>query len=173
MRKSLPRSAHFYIWSVVVAALAVFPLWQYAWSGPPWSSGANIPLMVLLLVLTAVAAHFPLQVGPQYNVDLITAVQLAALLLFGPPAALLVIGVGALLGLLALRLRQRITDSRFRRSWRNIAFNVATYTLASGAGGAVYFSLLPHAVPAPAGPRASAAILAEPGPSVRILCPLS
>jgi hypothetical protein len=147
----LSAAAHAYIWSVGLAALALLGVWTRAWRGTVLFEPSLLPLMVLFLVLAAVAVHFPLHVGPKYNVNTQTAVQFAALLLFGPPAAMAIVGTGAFAGLTALKIRLRLTRSRHFRSWRNIAFNTGQLMLATGLAGAVYFNCLPHAVPAPKG----------------------
>jgi putative nucleotidyltransferase with HDIG domain len=105
-------------------------------------------LLGMLFVLEAVAAHFPLEIGPKYNVNAVTAVDFAALLLFGPPVAMVLASAGLGVGLIAIRVRTHL-QGRTRRSWRSIVFGMSQTMITTAAGGAVYFAVLPHQVPAP------------------------
>jgi putative nucleotidyltransferase with HDIG domain len=137
-----------FIWAVGVLALAAACGWGVAWKGPVLTDGVQQLLFALLLPLAALAVHFPLHVGPKYNVTLVAAVQFAALLLLGPPAAIGLMAIAAFVGLAGIRLRTWM-QGRTQRTWRSIFFNVSQHVLSTAAGGVAYFGPLPHTIPAP------------------------
>ena len=137
-----------FIWAVGILAIVAALGWMVAWHGPKLQGVTEKLLFILLLPLAALAVHFPLHVGPKYNVTLVAAVQFAALLLLGPPAAITLIAVAAFLGLVGIRVRTSL-QGRTQRTWRSIFFNVAQHMLSTAAGGLAYFGVLPHEIPAP------------------------
>jgi putative nucleotidyltransferase with HDIG domain len=137
-----------FIWAVCVLAMLAALAWTVAWNGPVLQSVTQRLLFILLMPLAALAVHFPLHVGPKYNVTLVAAVQFAALLLLGPPAAMALIAIAALLGLVGIRVRTSLRGHT-QRTWRSIFFNVAQHVLSTAAGGVAYFGILPHQIPAP------------------------
>ena len=149
MRKTLPLSAQIYVWSVVAAAVLLFVGWTGAWHAPVLQSATGLAPVALMFVLGVAATQFPLEVTAKYNLDLFTAVQFAALLLFGPIPAMLIAGGCWLVGPLILKARAALTGSRTRRTWRTILFNIAQQILSTGIGGIAYFSFLPHQLPSP------------------------
>ena len=149
VRKGLPLRVELFIYAVGAAAAALLLLWLRLWGGPTPHDPTSILLLVLLGGLTVASAQFPLHLASGFNVNLVTAVMFAALLLFGPPIAMLLVGGSYALGLALLGLRQYLATGRFRRTWRNILFNTSQIVVSLAAGGLVYFSILPHQLPAP------------------------
>ena len=149
MRTGLPLRVQLFIYGVGAAAAALLLLWLRLWHGPTPLTPTSILLLVLLGGLTIASAQFPLHLASGFNVNLVTAVMFAALLLFGPPTAMLLVGASYAIGLGLLGLRQYLTTGRFRRTWRNILFNTSQIVVSLAAGGLVYFSILPHQLPAP------------------------
>ncbi len=155
MRATLARPAQLYLWLVVAGAAVLLAGWSLAWPDHLAALSANagatsarqVALEAILVLLGIIATHFPLVVTPRYEVDVSTAVYFATLLLFGPPAAMLLNGASQLLGETSLGLR-RLAAGRRMRSARSILFNSAQVMLATGAGGAAYYAWLPHQAPA-------------------------
>ncbi len=141
----LALSAWRYLWSVVLAAGTFPALWLLAWRGPlPTAYG----VMALLVALAVAAQHFPLPLTPHYKPDVSAAVYFAMLLLFGAPAAMILVGLSQLLAGSSLSLRRASSGKRMR-TIRSVPFNAAQAVLAVGLGGLVCYSLLPHLLPAP------------------------
>src|SRR5688572_3259619 len=149
MLKAFPLRVYLYIFGVAAAAAALLLLWLRVWGGPAPRDPTTIFLLVVMGGLTVASAQFPLHLTSGFNVNLVTAVMFAALLLFGPPVAMLLVGVSYAAGLALLGLRQYLTLGRFRRRWDNILFNASQIVLTIGIGGLVYYSILPHQLPAP------------------------
>ena len=149
MRKGLPLRVRLYIYAVGAAAGGLLLLWLRLWRGPALHDPTSILLLVLLGGLTIASAQFQLHLRSGFNVNVVTAILFAALLLFGPPTAMLLVGPSYALGLALLGLRHYLTERRFRRTWRNILFNSSQLLVSLAVGGLVYYTFLPHEIPAP------------------------
>src|SRR5687767_11734425 len=125
MRKALPLRVQIFIYGVGAAAAALLLLWQQLWRGPAPFESTSLILLVLLGGLTVASAQFPLHLASGFNVNLVTAVMFAALLLFGPPTAMALVGGCYALGLLVHGVVLRLKGSRLRRTWRNALFNAS------------------------------------------------
>ena len=114
-------AAKLYLGAVAVAALgaALAAVSHAAVPGP-----ARLALALALAAATALAACFPLHLGPGTKLSLDTALLVAAVLLFEPGVAVLVVGVGALLA-----------DAARRQPWDQTLFNLALRVLLVAAGG--------------------------------------
>src|ERR671936_868312 len=146
---SWPWPARGYLWLVALCAIGLLAYWVQAWHGRTPAGSADLGLMVLLPILAAMAQHFPLQVGPQRKVDVSIAIYFACLWLFGAPLAMALVGASQLLGQSTLALRRNPSTGQRLRTARSVLFNTSQYMLATGLGGLVYYSLLPHLAPAP------------------------
>jgi len=91
---------------MALSGLGALAYWAWAWRGP---APANVGLVVFLGALAAFAQHFPLPIGPRHKVDASSAVYFAALLLFGMPVALGLVGVSQLVDFIRVREPQLIT----------------------------------------------------------------
>ena len=149
MRKGLPLRVQLFIYGVGAGAAALLLLWLKLWRGRTPNDPTSVLLLVLLGGLTVASAQFQLHLRSGFNVNVVTAVLFAALLLFGPPTAMLLVGLSYATGLALLGLRHYLTERRFRRTWRNILFNSSQLVVSLGVGGLVYYSILPHQLPAP------------------------
>ena len=148
-RNGLPLRVQLFIYGVGALAGALLLLWLRLWTGPTPHDPTSTLLLVLLGGLTIAAAQFPLHLRSGFNVNLVTAVMFAALLLFGPPAAMVLLGACYALGLVTHGVVLRLRGSKLRRSWRNVLFNAAQIMVSLGLGGLVYYSIVPHQLPAP------------------------
>jgi PAS domain S-box-containing protein len=141
----MARTARIYLALLILAAVGLLAWWLAQWGAWPTAS----PVLVATLLLFAVAAqHFPLEIAPGYKVTASSAAYFAALLVFGPPATLVLIGVGQLLGGLGLFLRRDPASGRRLRGPMGILFNAAQLVLAFGLGGLITAAALPHQPPA-------------------------
>lgn len=116
------------VYACLTAVLAgiVFVVWGRVL---PLRAGLHDPLPLAFLLLIAVAVLFPLQLGPRHKTTVGAAPEFAALLLFGPPLAMAVVGLAAASANLALRWRGK------RGTW-DVAFNTGQLALAVGIAGA-------------------------------------
>lgn len=121
---------------LVVAAPAV--ALTAALLGLPVGPPGDPVLMVVLLVLGAVAANFPVMVSPRYKADAAPAVYLAAVLLFAPAMAVAVIGLSRLLGDGVLCLRRNPATGRRRRQPLDLVFNTSQLMVAGGLAALAY-----------------------------------
>lgn len=135
-----------YLWLVLLAAGALLVYWARAWNGP---LPADYTQVTTLIVLAVAAQHFPLTLTPQYKIDISIGVYFTGLLLLGPPAAMVLVGVSQALGQVTFALRRHSTSGRPLRSVRQSLFETGQLMLATGLGGLVYFSIIPHWAPAP------------------------
>jgi hypothetical protein len=141
----LPRAARIYLALMLLAAAGLLLAWPRSWTGPlPGRPG----LVAFLILLAALAQHFPLRLSPRYHVDASSAVYFAALLLLGAPAATILAGTSQVIGGLTLWLRRDPRSGVRRRGLRGVAFNAAQQVLATGLAGLAYDALLPHTAPA-------------------------
>src|SRR5688572_30412389 len=95
----LPRRARIYLLCVCAAAGAAF-VGSLTWltnaggseSLPHWSRPELAAVLAQLVVLSAVAQHCPLTLGPRRKQDLTQMVHLAILFLAGTPLAVVLVG---------------------------------------------------------------------------------
>src|SRR5436190_20175094 len=146
---SLSLGARVYIWLVVAAAAAMLAYWQRVWQRPIVPDTHTLGLMFTLVGLAILTMHFPLAVTPRYKVTLSLAIYFACLLLFGPPAAMVLVGGAQLLGGATLIARRNPATGQRMRTVRSALFNTGQYMLATGFAGLVYYAFLPHLAPAP------------------------
>jgi signal transduction histidine kinase len=147
---NLPLRARVYLWSMVVAAVGLLVFWLVAWQGTSVSSPHTLSLMALFTCLAVVAIHFPLTVAPRQKVNLSSAVYFGSLLLFGAPAAMVLVGVAQLVGGITLAARRHPVPGKRMRSARSVLFNAGQFMVATGLAGLAYYSFLPQVAPAPA-----------------------
>jgi putative nucleotidyltransferase with HDIG domain len=121
---------------LVVAAPAV--ALTAALAGLPAGAPGDPVLMVVLLLLGAGAANFPVMVSPRYKADAAPAVYLAAVLLFAPATAVAVIGLSRLLGDGVLCLRTNPATGRHRRRPLDLVFNTSQLMVAGGLAALAY-----------------------------------
>lgn len=116
-----------------------------------WMSPVSIqPASLGLLFILAVSAiNFPLPATPRRRIDASVAVYFACLLLYGTPVGMAVVGISALTGRAILAIRANRGEGSLARALEEAMFTAALLMLATAAGGAVYFGLLPHSSPAP------------------------
>jgi len=109
-------------------------------------AGSRDPLlMVLLVLLGAVAANFPIMVSPRYKTDASPAIDLAMVLLFPPATAVALVGLSRILGDGSLCLRRNPTTGTRRRHPIDLVFNVSQLMIAAAAAAVVYHGLAPSA----------------------------
>lgn len=135
-----------YLCLVLAAAAGLLVYWVWRWDGPPPSNYAQLATLVFLAVA---AQHFPLTLTPQYKIDVSIGVYFTGLLLFGPPAAMILVGVSQLLGQATLDLRRHPVSGRPLRSVRQSLFSTGQLMIATGLGGLVYFNVIAEWAPAP------------------------
>jgi PAS domain S-box-containing protein len=144
----LPLRARLYLW--LIAGLGVATLAAAARAGsalPP----RDLALAVSLVVLAALAQHFLLEVGSHHKIDMSLAADFAALLLFPPAAAIVVVGLAQALGQATLALRRNPATGRRRRGLRGILFNTGQLVVATALGALVYRAAgLPELLAVPA-----------------------
>ena len=137
----LPRRARLYLLFVCAAAAASFA------AAVSWLMGGAIALPHLerpdlaavfaqLVVLSVVAQHFPLAIGPRRKQDLTQMVHLAILLLAGTPLAVMLIGCTEAVGQ-SLYLLRRDKQGRRLRGPNSVLFNTAQITLGIAVAGIV------------------------------------
>jgi HD-GYP domain-containing protein (c-di-GMP phosphodiesterase class II) len=95
----------------------------------PFPDGSGIALAVLLSVFVAVAYRFPIHFDVKSNIVLDTSMVYAAVLLFEPGIAMLIVLVGALVGHASRRFDPE-----------ELLFNVSQVTLQASFGGVVLMS---------------------------------
>jgi signal transduction histidine kinase len=148
MATKLPLRVKVYAATLPLAAGLCFLWW---WTPSPggagvisreWLLSSQLLLPALFATLAALAVLFPLPLSPGYLLTLDTVVNFAALLLFGPPVAMLTAGLGTAAANLALAAQGK------RDRW-NVAFNIGQKALAVGVAGGVLYGLLPRRAPFP------------------------
>ncbi len=118
--------------SVAVAAGA-----QLVWlAESPSSFSSDYALMTILVVLGAVANHFPVELTARFKTNAATAVHFAMVLLFPGPQAIALVGVSVLIGNATLALR-RNGEGRRRRGLYDTLFNTAQMMVAAAAAATV------------------------------------
>ena len=113
-----------------------------AGQGPP--TLAQPGLALALTALAVAAQHFPFRLGAKHKATAAIGAYFAALLLFGPTAAMALTAASQFLGGLTLRLRRNPRTGRRRRGRAEVLFNTAQLTLAVGLAGLVRRALLAH-----------------------------
>lgn len=116
-------------------ATLVQALWLEAWNGP-WTTA--YPLMLVLIVLGAVACHFPVELTPRFKAHPANAVYFAMLLLFPPPVAVALVGLAALLGNGTLAMR-RSRDGRPKRTAYDAILNASQWMIATALAALVLY----------------------------------
>jgi putative nucleotidyltransferase with HDIG domain len=121
---------------LVVAAPAV--ALTAALVGLPAVAPGDPVVMVVLLLLGAGAANFPVMISPRYKADAAPAVYIAAVLLLAPATAVAVIGLSRLLGDGVLCLRRNPATGRPRRQPLDLVFNTSQLMVAGGLAALAY-----------------------------------
>ena len=137
-RRVLPLRAKLYVW--LVAGLGVACLGLAARAGPPLAP-SQLGLAASLLVLGILAQHYLLEVALHHKIDMSLAAYFAALLLFPPAAAVVLVGVAQALGQATLALRRNPATGQRRRGLRGILFNTGQLVMATGLGAIVHAAL--------------------------------
>src|SRR5207249_2510674 len=83
------------------------------------------------------------------KVNLSLAIYFACLLLFGPPAAIVLVCAAQLLGGATLMARRNPMTGHRMATARSVLFNTGQYMLATGLSGLAYYAFLPPIAPAP------------------------
>jgi diguanylate cyclase (GGDEF)-like protein/PAS domain S-box-containing protein len=123
--KAMPRSVQIYLLLVVLTA-GVSAVWLLANEGLPETS--QLPLAALITACMTLAWLYSLPVGFKTHFYLDTAVLIAAVLLFEPGTAIVIVGLGTLA---AQRVRRRFWDeSLFNTAQAMIQAAVAALTMA-------------------------------------------
>src|SRR5918911_4412789 len=145
----LPLRARVYVW--LVAGLGVVTLAGAARAAPVALSAGDLGLGVSLVVLGVLAQHFLLEVAPHHKIDMSLAAYFAALLLFPPAAASILVGLAQVLGQATLALRRNPATGRRRRGLRGILFNTGQLVVATALAALVYTAVgLPELLAIPA-----------------------
>ena len=133
-----------FAWAIGLLAALTIGVSSRLWPAHPgdW----NIT-WVVLLVEAAVALHFPLNVSPKLKINLAPAAYFAALLLFGPTDAILLVVLSRFLGEATLALRRDPLTARRRREMLSLLFNTGQHVLAISAAALVLFITLPRTAP--------------------------
>jgi putative nucleotidyltransferase with HDIG domain len=113
--------------------------------GLPQAGSGDPLLMVLLVLLGAVAANFPIMVSPRYKTDASPAIDLALVILFSPATAVALVGLSRILGDGFLCLRRNPSTGTRRRAPIDLVFNTSQLMIAAGAAAVVYRELAPSA----------------------------
>jgi HD-GYP domain-containing protein (c-di-GMP phosphodiesterase class II) len=103
----------------------------------------------LLLVLAVGAVNFPLPATPRRRIDASVAVHFACLLLYGTPVAIAMVGLSSLAGRCIRAVRATRQGASLAGGIEDAIASTGQLMLATAAGGAVFFGLLPQHSPAP------------------------
>jgi len=95
-------------------------------------------LMLVLVVLGAAAANFPVMVVPRYKTDTGPAIDLAFVLLFSPATAVALVGLTRILGDGALCFRRNSQTGTRRRSPIDLVFNTSQLMVAAACAAMIY-----------------------------------
>jgi signal transduction histidine kinase len=141
-RAALPAPVRLYALGVAGSALLVLFGWWLAAPGRGILASWPVFLPILMALASAVARLAPLHLAPGRKLTVATAPNFAALLLFGPPLAMLVVAAGTLAAFGALAIRRK-------RRWWDALFNTGQIALAVGIGGVPLFraARIPFAAP--------------------------
>ena len=99
-------------------------------------------LMLVLLVLGAAAANFPVMVVPRYKTDTGPAIDLAFVLLFSPAAAVALVGLTRILGDGVLCFRRNPQTGTRRRSPIDLVFNTSQLMIAAACAAIIYHGVI-------------------------------
>jgi putative nucleotidyltransferase with HDIG domain len=111
--------------------------------GLPRASSGDPLLMVLLVLLGAAAANFPIMVSPRYKTDASPAIDLALVILFPPATAVALVGLSRILGDGFLCVRRNPLTGTRRREPIDLVFNASQLMIAAAAAAIVYRGLEP------------------------------
>jgi len=95
-------------------------------------------LMLVLVVLGAAAANFPVMVSPRWKADTGPAIDLAFVLLFSPAAAVALVGLTRIVGDGVLCLRRNSENGTRRRAPIDLVFNTSQLMVAAACAAIVY-----------------------------------
>ena len=109
----------------------------------PRASSGDPLLMVLLVLLGAAAANFPIMVSPRYKTDASPAIDLALVILFPPATAVALVGLSRILGDGFLCVRRNPLTGTRRREPIDLVFNASQLMIAAAAAAIVYRGLEP------------------------------
>src|SRR5207237_1214393 len=132
VRKPLPFRVRLYIWLVAAAAVGLFAWWRRAWQAPVPADVTGRELMGLLFALAVLASHVRLHITRGRDMSVVNAVYFAALLLFGAPAAMLLVGASAIVGEVTLSLRRHWQRGTRLRSVHQILFSASQHAVGAG-----------------------------------------
>ena len=135
--KALPLAVKVYAAALPALACLVLAAWL---PRQPALPAGRWPLLLFFAAASAVAVLFPLSPSRSGKLTVATAPNFAALLLFGPALAMLVVGAGTLAAYLDLAVRGR------RDRW-NVMFNTGQKMLYVGAAGLALLLAGPPAAP--------------------------
>src|SRR5579859_4764576 len=99
---------------------------------------ADPVLMLVLVMLGAAAANFPVMVLPRYKTDTGPAIDLAFVLLFSPATAVALVGLTRILGDGVLCIRRNPETGTHRRSPIDLVFNTSQLMVAAGCAAIIY-----------------------------------
>jgi putative nucleotidyltransferase with HDIG domain len=102
--------------------------------------------MVVLVVLGAIAANFPIMVSPRVKTDAGPAVDLALVLLFPPVVAVALVGLSRILGDGSMWLRRNPISGHRRRQPIDLVFNSSQLMIAAAGAAVLYHGLASPAV---------------------------
>lgn len=137
--------ARAFLWITTTFAACLLAMWVARLMR---GEDAADPLLVVLLGgMAMVATHFPLQLTPRYKIDLSITAYFAAILLFAPPIAIVLIAASRLGAELLLCLRRNPVSGKRRRSPRAAVFNAAQLTIAGSVAEVVLYAGLPQRAP--------------------------
>ena len=135
----LPHRARVYLLAVCGAAAAALAA-SFSWlltGGREQSLGGRPELVAVfaqLVLLSIVAQHLPLTIGPRRKQDLSQMVHLAILLLASTPLAIVLVGCAEAVGQ-SLFLLRRDRHGRRQRGFNSVLFNTGQITLGVGVAG--------------------------------------
>lgn len=137
----IPSRARAYLYGICAAAGIVYGAelaWLLTAGAPDLRETVGQPGMVLVLVqlvvLSVVAQHFPLAIGPKRKYDLSQVVHLAILLLAGTPLAVVLAGGAEAIGQGSYLVR-RDPQGRRLRGTSSVVFNTAQFVLGTALAG--------------------------------------
>ena len=107
----------------------------------PYAPAGDPVLALVLVVLAAVATNYVVMLTPRYKADAAPAIDFAIVLLFSPPAAVALVGLGTAAGELALMGRRNPATGRRRRAPIDVEFNTSQRMLAAGAAAILFRGL--------------------------------
>jgi HD-GYP domain-containing protein (c-di-GMP phosphodiesterase class II) len=122
------------------AAISIEATWIGAWSGPFYGDAW---LLAVLVLLAAVATHFPVELTPKFKTNTATAVYFAILLLYPPPLAAAAVGFAVLGGNATLALRRNPAGHRMRGVYDTV-FNVSQSMIAVSIAATVLYAFRPE-----------------------------